>query len=72
MRRDRKWTADNTRLTASLGATAVLGFILLIPPLLSAFNEGGQVFGVPVIWVYLFVVWAVIIGLVALLVRRSG
>ncbi|WP_218134882.1 hypothetical protein [Amycolatopsis xylanica] len=50
----------------------VFGFVLLVPPLLSVFNTGAQVFGVPVIWAYLFVVWAVLIGLAAALAGRSG
>jgi hypothetical protein len=51
---------------------AVLGFVLFVPPIVTVFDGGGQVFGAPLIWVYLFVVWAAIIGLVALLVSRSG
>jgi hypothetical protein len=43
----------------------------LVPPLVVVFDGGGQVAGVPVIWVYLFVVWAAIIGLVAVAVRRT-
>jgi hypothetical protein len=68
MRRGRKHPTDGGWFVA----IAVLGIILLVPPLLSAFNQGGQVFGMPVIWVYLLAVWGLIIGLVALLVRKSG
>ena len=63
---------DNDRLTGSLVMVAVLGLVLLAPPVIAAFDHGGQVFGVPVIWAYLLVAWAALIGLIALLVRRSG
>jgi hypothetical protein len=67
-----KQRPDDGRLTARLTMAAVIGLLLLLPPLLSAFNSGGKVFGIPVIGVYLFVAWAAIILLVALLVRGSG
>ena len=72
MRRGRKRSVDGGRLTASLTVVAAFGLVLLTPPLLSAFNHGGQALGVPVVWMYLFVAWAVIIGLIAVLVRKSG
>jgi hypothetical protein len=67
-----KGPAGSEQFGGRLVAVAVLGFLLLVPPLVSIFDRGGQVFGIPGIWVYLFLVWAVIIGLVAALVRRSG
>ncbi|MET9633258.1 hypothetical protein ABZX92_37955 [Lentzea sp. NPDC006480] len=51
---------------------AVFGFVLFVPPLLSVFDQGHQVLHVPVVWVYLFGAWAVVIALVTVLVRRSG
>lgn len=63
---------DDERVSGRLVAVAMLGFLLFVPPLLSAFDHGGQVFGVPTIWAYLFVAWAVVIGLVATLGGRSG
>jgi hypothetical protein len=62
---------DDERVTGRLVAVALLGLLLFIPPLLSAFDRGGQVFGVPTIWAYLFVTWAVVIGLVAAVSGRS-
>ena len=64
-----RWRDD--RLTSRLVAVAALGFLLVTPPLLSLFDHGALVFGVPLIWAYLFFVWAVIIGLVAVAVARS-
>jgi hypothetical protein len=63
---------EDERFSARLVAVAVLGFVLLVPPIVTVFDGGGEVFGVPLIWAYLFVVWALIIGSVALLVSRSG
>jgi hypothetical protein len=40
-------------------------------PLLSLFDQPVQVFGVPLIWAYLFGVWALLIVAVAVLSRRA-
>ena len=63
---------ETDRLTQRLVAVAVLGFLLFAPPLLSLFDLSGLVFGVPIIVAYLFAAWALIIGLVAVLIARSG
>jgi hypothetical protein len=61
------------RLKASrLAAAAALGFLLFDYPLLSLFDAGTRVLGVPVLWAYLFVAWALLITLLALIVRRAG
>jgi hypothetical protein len=62
---------DSDRLGARLVAVAVLGFLLFAPPLLSLFDRRTRVLGVPVLWVYLFGTWAVVIGLVAVVNRGS-
>jgi hypothetical protein len=62
---------DDDRLTGRLVLVAALGFVLVAPPVIAAFDHGGQLFGVPVVWAYLFLAWAVVIGLVFVLVRRS-
>ena len=51
-------------------ALFLLGALLLTPPLLIVFNQPTRVFGVPALYLYLFVVWAVLIALVALAVER--
>ena len=48
----------------------VLGALLLTPPLLVVFNQATRLFGVPILYLYLFVVWAALITLVALAVER--
>jgi hypothetical protein len=62
---------DDEQLSGRLTAVAVLGFVLIVPPLLAQFDRVGLVFGVPVLAAYLFLVWAVVIGLVAVIGGRS-
>ena len=62
---------DDEQLTGRLAAIAALGFVLTVPPLLARFDHMDQVFGVPVLWAYLYLVWAVVIGLVAVIGGRS-
>lgn len=57
--------------SARLVATAALGFVLLTYPMLSLVDGGGRVLGIPSLSAYLFVVWALLIALVALAVRLS-
>lgn len=54
-----------------LVALALLGFLLFNYPLLSLFSTDGRVVGVPVLYAYLFVSWGLLIGLMALVVRKS-
>jgi hypothetical protein len=65
-------SSDDEQLTARLVAVAVVGFLLFVPPLLSAFNRGARLLGVPALWAYLFLAWAAVIALVAAVVGRSG
>ncbi len=53
-----------------LGALFLLGFLLLNYPLLTLFAGAGRVWGVPVLYVYVFLVWALLIGLMALVVEK--
>ncbi len=39
----------------------VLGAILIMPPIVHLFDRGGGVFGLPIIFVYLFGVWLFLI-----------
>lgn len=55
-----------------LVALFLLGCLLLNYPLLNLFSGQGEIFGVPVLYVYLFAVWALLIGLMALVVERPG
>ena len=39
----------------------VLGFVILTPPLLLLFNNSSEVFGIPVLYLYAFFAWALLI-----------
>jgi hypothetical protein len=54
-----------------LVAVALLGFLLFNYPLLSLFSTEGSVLGVPVLYAYVFASWALLIALMALVVRGS-
>jgi hypothetical protein len=53
-----------------LVALFVLGCLLFSFPLLSLFNTGGTVLGIPVLYAYLFGVWIGFIALMILVIER--
>jgi hypothetical protein len=55
---------------AHLVAVGALGFLLFGYPLMAVFDVPHTVFGIPVLWAYLFVAWAGFITIVALAVKR--
>ncbi|MCP1674755.1 putative membrane-anchored protein [Natronocella acetinitrilica] len=57
------------RRNERLVALFLVGAVLLNYPLLSLFATDGMVFGLPVLVVYLFVIWAVIIFCTWLVLR---
>lgn len=57
--------------TSRLAALAVLAFVLFNYPLLAVFDSPTRVFGVPLLWVYLFSGWALVLALVAWVTRDS-
>ncbi len=50
-----------------MGAVFLLGAVLFNPPLIGAFDTGADttVFGIPVLFLYFFLAWAVLIFLMA-------
>ena len=54
-----------------LVALFLLGALLFNYPLLAVFNQAAEVFGIPVLYAYIFVAWAALIVLLALVVERS-
>jgi hypothetical protein len=48
----------------------IAGGVLLNPPILNLF--GGTLSGWPVLYLYLFIVWALLIALIAFVMRRSA
>lgn len=62
---------NHARLTAQrLVALFLLGCLLFNFPLLALFNHAGEVFGVPVLYAYIFGVWLALIGLMAFAAER--
>jgi hypothetical protein len=43
----------------------VLGLVLLNEPVVSLFDRGQRVGGIPLLFLYLFLAWALLIGLMA-------
>jgi hypothetical protein len=55
-----------------LVALFLVGCLLFNYPLLNLFSHDGEVFGVPLLYVYVFSVWALLIGLMTLVVEMRG
>ena len=55
-----------------LVALCLLGLLLFNYPLLAVFNVQGALFGVPVLYAYFFLAWAMLIALMALVIERRG
>ncbi len=53
-----------------LAAIFLMGCILLNYPILSLFTRPGGIAGIPLLYVYLFGAWALLIGLMALVIER--
>ena len=58
-------------LIERLGALFLLGALLVSPPLLAVF--GGDLFlaGIPMLFLYLFAAWALLVGLLALVMETG-
>ena len=54
-----------------LVAVFLLGVLLFNYPLLALFNRAAEAFGIPLVYAYIFCAWALVIGLLALVVERS-
>jgi hypothetical protein len=55
-----------------LVALCLLGVLLFNYPLLAVFNVPQMLFGIPLLYVYFFLAWAALIGLMALVIERRG
>ena len=60
---------QDNRISERLIALFLLGAFLLLPPVLLVFNMPARALGVPVLYLYIFVVWAVLIALAAAIAR---
>ncbi len=52
-------------------ALCMLGMVLFNFPILALFNVRGTLFGVPVLYVYIFCAWAALIALMALVAESA-
>jgi hypothetical protein len=53
-----------------LAAVFLLGCALMNYPLLSLFNRPGEILDVPLLYIYVFVAWAVLIALMAYVIEK--
>lgn len=60
-----------SRVRAKLIAVTALAAACFTYPLLSLFDRPTLVLGLPLVWAYLFAVWAVLVVAVAVLSRRG-
>lgn len=54
-----------------LVAIVLLGCVLFNYPVLSLFSKPGAVFGIPLLYFYIFSAWALLIGLTAYVTERA-
>ena len=54
-----------------LVAVSMLGCLLFNYPFLALFNEPGILFGIPVLYVYIFTAWGLLIFLIAMVVEAG-
>ena len=60
---------EHERKGQRLIALFILGCLLFNYPVLSLFNVADEAFGVPVLYAYIFVAWALLVALMALAVE---
>ena len=52
-------------------ALCMLGLLLFNYPILALFNVTGTVFGVPLLYAYIFIAWAMLIAMMALVAEAD-
>ena len=55
-----------------LVAVFLCGVLLLYSPVISLFDQHRLLFGVPVLYLYLFIVWIVLVAVMAWITERWG
>jgi hypothetical protein len=61
---------DRSLTGQRLAALFLLGWVLFNFPILSLFNRAGAVFGIPILYAWLFGVWIGLIALMAWVIER--
>jgi hypothetical protein len=64
--------AEPHKRAPRLVAVCMLGCLLFNYPILALFNVPGTLLGIPVLYAYIFIAWALLIVLMALAVERGG
>lgn len=54
-----------------LAAIFMMGCVLLNYPILSLFSRPEDVAGIPLLYIYVFAAWSLLVGLLALVVERT-
>lgn len=62
--------AGRRKLENAALALLVFGALLMVQPILNIFNVPVRLFGVPLVVIYLFMVWITLVGVTLLLSRR--
>lgn len=62
----------SNNLGQRLASVFLVGCIMLNYPILFLFDRPTDVFGVPLLYLYLFAAWAILIALVAWMTERTG
>ncbi len=63
--------ARRTKRAERLLALFIIGVLLLNFPILRQFSQDGLLFGVPILYLYIFVVWLLLIIVTAYTIYRS-
>ena len=63
--------AEQRRGQRLLFGTALF-FLLLNYPLLTIFDHGGRTFGVPVLYLYVLLIWVLLVAVTGWLVRKNN
>jgi len=53
---------NRRKLENAAMALLIFGAIMIVPPILSIFNIPTQLFGAPLVVIYLFTIWIILIG----------
>jgi len=63
---------DSERKSQRFVALCMLGTLLFNYPILALFNVSGTLFGVPLLYAFMFAAWFLLIGLMALVAESDG
>ena len=63
---------ESKRQNERLIVIMIIGVIALNYPLLSLFSKNKLIFGIPVLYLYLFIVWFIFIGCVAVIQEKNN